>query len=239
MVEEVYDVSKELVTGVRLRNVKTGEVWDQEVDGFFLAIGHIPNTKVFKGQIETDPDGYILSKGGARTNIPGVFHAGDVQDRTYRQAITAVGRGLHGGHRSRAVPGSGRTLTHDRAHQSSRRPRSARPLLPGGARRRFHLRLRPGAGGPGHRQLVHARHRHETRQVLNNIKAHPGRLRRDHGGRGQAAACFWWTAGDFAAMNEVYAEFFGDAKPARTTVVAGFAVSGIRVEIDAIAYMPR
>jgi len=93
VVEEVYDVSKEIVTGVRLRNIKSDEVWDQDVDGFFLAIGHIPNTKVFKGQIETDPDGYILSKGGARTNIAGVFHAGDVQDRTYRQAITASGAG--------------------------------------------------------------------------------------------------------------------------------------------------
>jgi len=93
VVEEVHDVSRKLVTGVRLRNAKTGEVWDQDVDGFFLAIGHIPNTKVFKGQIETDADGYIVSKGGARTNIPGVFHAGDVQDRTYRQAITASGAG--------------------------------------------------------------------------------------------------------------------------------------------------
>jgi thioredoxin reductase (NADPH) len=93
IVEDVYDVSKHVVTGVRLRNNKTGEVWEQEVDGFFLAIGHIPNTSVFKGQIETDADGYIISKGGARTNIAGVFHAGDVQDRTYRQAVTAAGAG--------------------------------------------------------------------------------------------------------------------------------------------------
>src|SRR6266849_5230393 len=92
-VEDVYDVSNNLVSGVRLRNLQTGAVWDQEVDGFFVAIGHIPNTAVFKGQIETDADGYILSKGGARTNIPGIFHAGDVQDRTYRQAITASGAG--------------------------------------------------------------------------------------------------------------------------------------------------
>jgi thioredoxin reductase (NADPH) len=92
-VEEVHEVSRKLVTGVRLRNVKTGEVWNQDVDGFFLAIGHIPNTKVFKGQIETDADGYIVSKGRARTNIAGVFHAGDVQDRTYRQAVTAAGAG--------------------------------------------------------------------------------------------------------------------------------------------------
>jgi thioredoxin reductase (NADPH) len=93
VVEEVHDVSKEIVTGVKLRDLKTGAVWEQDVDGFFLAIGHIPNTKIFKGQLETDPDGYILSKGGARTNIAGVFHAGDVQDRTYRQAITASGAG--------------------------------------------------------------------------------------------------------------------------------------------------
>jgi thioredoxin reductase (NADPH) len=92
-VEEIYDVSKNLVTGARLRDLKTGKIWDEEVDGFFVAIGHIPNTAVFHGQIETDPDGYILSKGGARTNIPGVFHAGDVQDRVYRQAITASGAG--------------------------------------------------------------------------------------------------------------------------------------------------
>jgi thioredoxin reductase (NADPH) len=93
MVDDVYDVSKGTVTGVRLRNVKTNEAWEQEVDGFFLAIGHVPNTKVFKGQIETDAEGYILSKGGARTSLTGVFHAGDVQDRTYRQAVTAAGAG--------------------------------------------------------------------------------------------------------------------------------------------------
>jgi len=93
VVDEVFDQSSNLVTGVRLRNLETGAVWEQEVDGFFVAIGHIPNTAVFKGQIETDADGYILSKGGARTNVPGVFHAGDVQDRVYRQAITAAGAG--------------------------------------------------------------------------------------------------------------------------------------------------
>jgi thioredoxin reductase (NADPH) len=93
VVEEVFDPAQKVVTGVRMRDLKTDRIWEEEVDGFFVAIGHIPNTRVFKGQIETDPDGYILSKGGARTNIPGVFHAGDVQDRTYRQAITASGAG--------------------------------------------------------------------------------------------------------------------------------------------------
>lgn len=93
VVEDIYDVNQGVVTGVKLRNVVTGEVYDREVDGFFVAIGHIPNTKPFAGQIDLDPDGYILSKGGARTNIEGVFHAGDVEDRTYRQAITASGAG--------------------------------------------------------------------------------------------------------------------------------------------------
>lgn len=92
-VDDIYDVTKGEVTGVKLRDVKTGKVWDQDVDGFFLAIGHIPNTKPFVGQVDLDPDGYIVSHGGARTNITGVFHAGDVQDRTYRQAITAAGAG--------------------------------------------------------------------------------------------------------------------------------------------------
>ena len=93
VVEDIYDASKGVVTGVRLKNLKTGRVCDREVDGFFVAIGHIPNTQPFHGQLDLDPDGYLLSHGGARTNIPGVFHAGDVQDRTYRQAITASGAG--------------------------------------------------------------------------------------------------------------------------------------------------
>jgi thioredoxin reductase (NADPH) len=93
VVDEVLDPKSQLVTAARLRNVVTGAVWEQEVDGFFVAIGHIPNTAVFKGQIDTDADGYIVSHGGARTNIPGAFHAGDVQDRVYKQAITAAGAG--------------------------------------------------------------------------------------------------------------------------------------------------
>ena len=93
VVEDVYDIGKGHVTGVRLRNLLTGEVTDRDVDGFFVAIGHIPNTKPFLGQIETDGDGYLVSHGGARTSVTGVFHAGDVQDRTYRQAITAAGAG--------------------------------------------------------------------------------------------------------------------------------------------------
>jgi thioredoxin reductase (NADPH) len=93
VVEDVHDVAQGVVTGVRLKNLKTGHITEREVDGFFVAIGHIPNTTVFKGQIELDPDGYLVSNGGARTSVPGVFHAGDVQDRVYRQAITAAGAG--------------------------------------------------------------------------------------------------------------------------------------------------
>ena len=92
-VEEVFDVSKGEVTGVRLRNLVTGETTFRDVDGFFVAIGHIPNTRIFQGQLDLDPDGYLISHGGARTNIHGVFHAGDVQDRHYRQAISAAGTG--------------------------------------------------------------------------------------------------------------------------------------------------
>ena len=66
VVEDVYDVGQKTVTAVKLRNVVTGKIWEQEVDGFFVAIGHIPNTEAFPGQIELDPDGYIVSKGGAR-----------------------------------------------------------------------------------------------------------------------------------------------------------------------------
>ncbi len=93
VVVDVHDVEKGEVTAVTLRNIEDGRTWTQDVDGYFVAIGHIPNTKPFVGKLDLDPDGYILSHGGARTNITGVFHAGDVQDRVYRQAITAAGAG--------------------------------------------------------------------------------------------------------------------------------------------------
>src|ERR1700737_119661 len=79
-VEDVHDAAQHLVTSAKLRNLKTNEVWDEPVDGFFAATGHIPNTAPFIGQIELDPDGYIVSHGGARTSRKGVFHAGDVHD---------------------------------------------------------------------------------------------------------------------------------------------------------------
>ncbi len=82
------------VTGAVLENVKTGEEKKIDVDGFFVAIGHSPNTKLFKGQIDLDDQGYIITKpNSTATNIEGVYAAGDVQDHTFRQAITAAGSG--------------------------------------------------------------------------------------------------------------------------------------------------
>jgi thioredoxin reductase (NADPH) len=83
-----------VVTGARLRNVKTGALHDIAVDGVFIAIGHSPTTAVFEGQVKTDSEGYILTTPGSTvTSVPGVFAAGDVQDKTFRQAVTAAGTG--------------------------------------------------------------------------------------------------------------------------------------------------
>jgi thioredoxin reductase (NADPH) len=81
------------VTGVKLKNVKENKESDLKVDGVFIAIGHSPNTHLFKGQLEMDDVGYIITKNGSKTSVPGVFAAGDVQDRVYRQAVTAAGSG--------------------------------------------------------------------------------------------------------------------------------------------------
>ncbi|MBZ5630527.1 MAG: thioredoxin-disulfide reductase [Acidobacteriia bacterium] len=93
VVDDVYDVAKKEVTGLRLRNVKSGESWDFPTSAMFLGIGHIPNTRMFGGQLDLDQDGYLIARDYVFTRVPGVFACGDVQDRRYRQAVTAAGTG--------------------------------------------------------------------------------------------------------------------------------------------------
>lgn len=92
VVDEVLDVEKNEVTGLKIKNVKTGEISDLEVSGLFMGIGHKPNTDPFKGQIELDDVGFAVSD-NTKTSVKGVFACGDVQDKLYKQAVTAAGSG--------------------------------------------------------------------------------------------------------------------------------------------------
>jgi thioredoxin reductase (NADPH) len=93
IVEEILPHANGHVGSVRLRNPETNATKELELDGVFVAIGHDPNTAVFRGKLEMDPNGYLISLNGSKTTVPGVFVAGDVQDHRYRQAVTAAGSG--------------------------------------------------------------------------------------------------------------------------------------------------
>jgi thioredoxin reductase (NADPH) len=93
VVEEISDVAKGGVESLRLRNTQTNEITNMPVAGVFVAIGHEPNTKNFRGKLNMDENGYLITQHGSQTNVPGVFAAGDVQDHHYRQAVTAAGSG--------------------------------------------------------------------------------------------------------------------------------------------------
>jgi len=87
-------LGENVVEGIRLKNNKSGDTEEIKITGLFIAIGHKPNTEIFKGKLEMDQEGYLITKGkSTSTNIPGVFASGDVQDKEYRQAVTAAGTG--------------------------------------------------------------------------------------------------------------------------------------------------
>jgi len=93
IVEDVHDAGKQEVTSLKLKNIKTGDVWDFPTSALFLGIGHVPNSRMFEGQLDMDAEGYLKTHNYVFTKVHGAYACGDVQDRRYRQAITAAGTG--------------------------------------------------------------------------------------------------------------------------------------------------
>ena len=119
-VEEILGSNEDGVTGARLKNTKTGEVTEKEAQGVFVAIGHNPNTELFKGQLEMDETGYLITHGkSTKTSKPGVLASGDVQDKEYRQAVTAAGTGCMAALARQHIPPSNYS-SRKRLHVSNR-----------------------------------------------------------------------------------------------------------------------
>jgi thioredoxin reductase (NADPH) len=93
VVAEIHDLQKNTVTGASIKNIKTGKVFLKECDGIFIGLGHIPNSDFLDNQLELDVNGFIVTRNGSKTSVPGVFAAGDVSDPVYKQAITSAGKG--------------------------------------------------------------------------------------------------------------------------------------------------
>ena len=93
VIAEIHDLQKNTVTGASIKNIKTGKVFLKECDGIFIGLGHIPNSDFLDNQLELDENGFIVTRNGSKTSVPGVFAAGDVSDPVYKQAITSAGKG--------------------------------------------------------------------------------------------------------------------------------------------------
>ena len=124
VVEEFLPAEGGLLGSARVRNIETGEERDLPMSGAFVAVGHVPQSEIVDGVVDTDDDGYVAVDGrSTRTRVPGMFAAGDLVDHTYRQAVTAAGIGLPGGARRRVVPARQPARPHARGARRHRRPR--------------------------------------------------------------------------------------------------------------------
>ena len=237
VVEDVFDASQHLVTGVRLKNVATGAVWEQEVDGFFVAIGHIPNTAVFKGQIDTDrrrlhhlqrrrPDQYsgrVPCRRRAGSRLPAGHHR--------------LRRGLHGGHGSRAVPGSGGTLMIERLSPPGV-PAPRGPYSPAVRAGDFIFVSGQVPVDPATNQVELGDIQHETRLVLTNIGRILEGCGATHGGRGEVLRVSGRRQGFRRHERGLRRVFWRRTSPRAPPWRASSRMPGLKVEIDCIAYRP-
>ena len=236
-VEDVFDLKQNIVTGVRLRNLVTGETWDRDVDGLFVAIGHIPNTQGVQ-RATRSRSGRLPAFAGRRAHqhsrrVP----CGRCAGSRLPPGDHGRGRGLHGRHRSRTDAGNGGTLSMIERLKPPGVATPRGPYTPAVRAGDFIFLSGQVPIDPATDKISPGDIKHETRLTLNNMK----RLLE---GVGASLAdvvktgVFLADGADFAPMNEVYIEFFGESKPARTTVVCKFMID-IKIEIDCVAYSPK